>query len=518
MKKVLCIYVMAILVFGLSVAVYAKDAAPQYGGILKILRNVPPTDPIGDVPEMGPTGFNVVNFVAIEPLFAVTASGDLKPMLATGTELAPDKSYIDIILRKGVKFHDGTDFNAKACKWNLDNWIRERSGKKPQWKSVEIIDDYRVRLHLNYFANNLYGSFGAQAAFQVSPTAFEKKGREWCRWHPVGTGPFKFVKYERDVKVVFTKFDDYWQKGKPYLDGMEYVILSDPMTTQMAFQAGKLHEIELPGKQAADLAAMGFQHAVTNPSARAIHALIPSSANPKSPYSDKRVREAISRAINRKAICDALGYGWLDPIHQIAPSGSSAFIPEVEVPGYYNPEKAKELLKEAGYPNGFKTRLIVAPRWADREIKIAIQGDLAKVGVQMELEFPEAGKYAEIRWREGGWKDGLVFQEFANWPIYSQHLSFYWNRNPAQFYDMKWPEGLHDAVTKALETPQVEKAMMQKVNRMLVDDITLIPLYEKKRVAFFMDGVHDTQILTFGFFADWTPADAWLEKKAWIKE
>ena len=176
MKKALFFCMTAILVSGLLVAAYAQDekdpGTPQYGGVLKILRNVGPTDPIGDTVEMGPTGFNVSNRVCIEPLFNVNAAGEYIPMLATGTELAPDKTYIDIILRKGVKFHDGTDFNAEACRWNIDNWIRERSGKKPQWKSVEVIDDYKVRLHLHYFSNVLYATFGNQASFQVSPTNY----------------------------------------------------------------------------------------------------------------------------------------------------------------------------------------------------------------------------------------------------------------------------------------------------------------------------------------------------------
>lgn len=519
MKKARSVWLIALLVSGMLMACYAQaEEKPQYGGILKIHRNVPPADPIGHIPEMGPSGYNIVNDVVLEALYSVKGAGEYVPMLATSWKIAADLSYVDFTLRKGVKFHDGTDFNAQACKWNLDRWIAARGGKKPMWKSVEVLDDYKVRVNLNYFRNTSIGGLSDQGMFMVSPTAYEKNGEEWARWNPVGTGPFKFVKYERDVKMTFTKFEDYWQKGKPYVDGIEAVILNDLMTTQLAFQGNKLHYVELPGKQAADLKAAGFQYSVLNPATRPVHALVPSSANPGSPLSNLKVRQAISYAINRKVLCDALGYGWKDPIHQIAPSGAIAHIPELEKMAGYDPEKAKKLLTEAGFPNGFKTKLIVAPRWVDRDMQVAIQAELAKVGIKIELEYPEEGKYSEYRWREAGWKEGLLFQEFANWPSYTEHLSFYWNHMPAQFFDMEWPEGLHNAVSAAMQTPQIQKDMVQKVVRMIFDHMTVIPLYEFKRVAFFRDGVHDTGILTFGFFADWTPADAWLEKKAWIKE
>jgi ABC-type transport system substrate-binding protein len=456
----------------------------------------------------------------LEPLLAVHFTGQFVPMLATEWKLAPDRSYLDLTLRKGVKFHDGTDFNAEACKWNLDRWIAERGGRNPQMKSAEILDPYKVRLHLNYYTNYLFATLGSQGGFQVSPTAYQKNGREWARWNPVGTGPFKFVKYERDVKLTAVRFNDYWQKGKPYLDGMEYVVLSDPMTSQMAFRAGKLHVTSfVGGKQAADLKAAGFKYTAEPPEVRAVHLMLASSNNPKSPLADKRVRQAISYAINRKVYCDALGYGWIAPTNQIAPSGSPAYLPELKDLYPYNPEKAKELLKEAGYPNGFKTKLIVAPRWADpRDMKVAIQADLAKIGINVELEFPEEGKMQEYRFGKSGWGEGLIFHEWANWPLITGQISFYWNHNPDQFFDLKWPDGLWEQAQKALKTTNVEKAEMQKFTRMIFDDVTVIPVYELTKVIFSGNGVHDTNILNFGFFADWTPADAWLEPSARTKD
>ena len=95
--------------------------------------------------------------------------------------------------------------------------------------SVDVVDDYTVRVNVDKYQNNflnfLASSYGGG---MVSPTAFEKKGTEWAMWNPVGTGPFKFVSFERGSKLTFTKFDGYWQKGKPYLDGIEFLFHQGP--------------------------------------------------------------------------------------------------------------------------------------------------------------------------------------------------------------------------------------------------------------------------------------------------
>ena len=349
----------------------------------------------------------------------------------------------------------------------------------------------------------------------VSPTAVQKNGEDWARQNPVGTGPFKFVTYQKDVKLVATKFADYWQKGKPYLDGLEIDILADTNTREMAFEAGDLDvAFIMEGKQAEDMKAAGYQYLELPSSIRPVHALVPSSSLPTSPLSDVRVRQAIGYAIDRQTLCNALGYGLKIPLHQIAPIGSAAFILGLETQGQYNPTKAKQLLAAAGYPNGFKTRIITNPSWLDRNMTVALQAQLAKVGIQAALEFPEIGKYTQYRFTPAGWGDGLMYQEFANWPLYPVHLSFYWNHNPAQFFTTKYPDGM-DALVKAILTNDVvDPKQVQQFDQMMFDNETVIPLYELDKVAFVKKGVHDTHILNYGFKDDWTPADAWIEKSA----
>jgi len=368
-------------------------------------------------------------------------------------------------------------------------------------------------LHLNYFTNSVFEGLAGQDTFMVSPAAVEKNGEEWARWNPVGTGPFKFVEYERDVKLVATRFDDYWQEGKPYLDGIEVIVLPDHMTRQMAFQAGDLDIAYLEGKLAGDLMALGFE-ARELTRALPVHCLVPSSANPESPWSSKKVREAAWYAIDREKITDALGYRQKVVSNQWIPTGVIGHIPELETLRIYDQDKARQLLTEAGYPNGFKSRLIVGPRWVDRDLQVAVQAELAAVGIDVELEFPEQGKYSEYRWAESGWGDGILFQEFAQFATPTPSVRFYWDRSPAQLYDMLYPEGFDELVDELLATPEFSKDLLEEFNRALFEDATLIPLYEIKKIAFAKAGVHGDRVFSYGFLWDWTPRDAWIEESA----
>ena len=103
--------------------------------------------------------------------------------------------------------------------------------------SVDVVDDYTIRINVDKYQNNVLNLIAGSVCNPVSPTAFEKKGKEWAMWNPVGTGPFKFVSFERGSKLTYAKWEGYWQKGKPYLDGIEYLFIRDPMTQQAAMRA-----------------------------------------------------------------------------------------------------------------------------------------------------------------------------------------------------------------------------------------------------------------------------------------
>jgi ABC-type transport system substrate-binding protein len=172
---------------------------------------------------------------AIETLVREDNSGRVNPWLAESWQFAPDGKSITFKLVKGVKFHDGSDFNAQAVKFNLDAVMAAKKAGTLLWISSEVVDDYTVRLNLKQFQNSILSLLAVSTLPVVSPTAYNTKGIDWVRWNPVGTGPFKFVSFSRDV---LSNLPDLrvLKKGMPYLDGN--VFTSRIRDTFSGFQSG----------------------------------------------------------------------------------------------------------------------------------------------------------------------------------------------------------------------------------------------------------------------------------------
>jgi peptide/nickel transport system substrate-binding protein len=143
----------------------------------------------------------------MEPLLEGKFIGGYEPRLATEYKLAADGLSINFILRKGVKFHDGTDFNAATVKFNVDAMIK--AGKYgTNVLSCEVVDDYTAKITFAKFKNTNLGTVAGTVI--ASPTAVQKNGEKWAAINAVGTGPFKQVSYEPDVKIRLERFDGYW--------------------------------------------------------------------------------------------------------------------------------------------------------------------------------------------------------------------------------------------------------------------------------------------------------------------
>jgi peptide/nickel transport system substrate-binding protein len=269
-----------------AIAKPAPTVQPQLGGILKIIEVTGPKTPFGwPVESVGES--TVAHKPIVESLVRLHYNGRIEPWLAESWKVAPDKSSITFFLRKGVKFHDGTDFNAEAAKFNLDAL---KAGKNPgteDWGSIDVIDASTVRIGLLKYSNILLSRLAGTPGSMVSPTAFKTKGIEWARWNPVGTGPFEFVSFERDVSMKYKKFYGYWQKGKPYLDGLQYVYIKDPMTQAATIESGEAHVLNTEtGKMAADLKAAGLNVYAAD---TGVVVLIPDSMNADSPLANRKV-------------------------------------------------------------------------------------------------------------------------------------------------------------------------------------------------------------------------------------
>jgi ABC-type transport system substrate-binding protein len=198
---------------------------PQYGGTLTIIHNHTPGN--------------------IGAWWLVTGFADSKaepvPQLASKWETDPTNTIFTFTLRQGVTFHDGTVFDAEAAKWNLD--MQKNSPDKTDFKNVntiEVVDPSTVRVTLAtadaLFVKKLVATSTGQ---MTSPTAYKTNGEQWCKQHPVGTGPFILTSFEPDVSLKYVKNPNYWQKGLPYLDAVEFEIVADRNTAVSAFKSGE---------------------------------------------------------------------------------------------------------------------------------------------------------------------------------------------------------------------------------------------------------------------------------------
>jgi peptide/nickel transport system substrate-binding protein len=485
-----------------------SGSQPQYGGILRIIDLSEGASPIGAPWEVRGIDTKLQKPV-IESLVREDINGNYHPWLATGWKIDQAKNTITLPLRKGVKFHDGTDFNAKAAKWCIDKSIEAKQAKG--FLSVDVIDDYTIRINVDRYQNiYLFYLAGYTTGGMVSPTAFEKNGMEWARWHPVGTGPFKFVSFERGSKLKYTRWDGYWQKGRPYLDGVEYLFIRDPMTQQAAMRASGDEKVDVlcvtSGEQAAMMKAQGFE--VISMAVGPV-SLIPDSNNPDSPLSKKKVREAVSYAIDREPIVKARGFGFWKAANQIPSPGVLGYVKDLPF-GQYDPQKAKQLLAEAGYPDGFKTKIIVMPALVDRDAMVAVQRFLGEVGIKVELEFPDGGGYTNYRWH--GWHDGFLAQHTRALATTNITYNFYWQTITGQFPSLKRTEGFLDKLDASLRTLAPEASRCQELTGMMAEDAMFIPIYYVYEMYVLQPNVHDTG------YCEWSATTVNTAEKTWLSK
>lgn len=478
--------------------------APKTGGTLRMILWASPSG-TGGVPwELFGNDFLSSQHI-IEPLLHIDSKGNLIPCLAESWKVADDLKSITFNLRKGVKFHDGTTFDANAAKWNLDHTIASKS--QPRWASVDIIDDYTIRLNLNMWSNLILTGLDSTASWMISPTAFDTNGIDWARNNPVGTGPFKFVSFERDVSYKAVKNPDYWVKGKPYLEAVEIDYVGDTMTQKADFQSGAADVLQIePAKNASDLKALGFPEAVTVTST---FCLLPDTAHPDSPFTKQEVREAVEYALDRDSIAKAFSYGFWSAPNQIPAPSSTAYNPNYTLARKFDLAKAKQLMADAGYASGFKATLSVIPVGIDRNIAVAIQQNLAEIGITIDINIPDAIP----KWLQDSntLQNVLVLE-----PVFG---GANWNGALALAFDpnMKYQNGVWlrtpdfiDLYNKTLASKDMDVSLIQAVVNYIGQNALAIPVFNGGSGYAYQSYVKGAAWNERA--GSWTPEDTWLDK------
>jgi peptide/nickel transport system substrate-binding protein len=492
-------------------SLFAAELKPRYGGTLMFSDQSEEMN-IGYPPKMSKTLSFRQGAPAVETLFRFDKAGKLVPWLATTFKEDAKARTIILTLRKGVKFHDGTEFNGEAVKWNLDQSVAARAMGTEKLKSVEVVNDYTVRLILTEWDSTLMSNLAMFLGMMVSPNAYKKNGEEWCLQNPVGTGPFQFVSRQKDVRTVYRKFDGYWQKGKPYLDRVEYTPMTDNQTREFSLRRGELNLMgTFVSNTIATLEKDGFKVARAT-SGSGARCFVPDSANPNSPFANLRVRQATQYAIDSGAIVKGIFSGENELTNQLNPKGHWAYNPSVV--GYpYNPARARQLLKEAGYPNGFKTKLTYRSDSDNDKVYVAIQGFLKEVGIDAELDPIQSGRWNQVL--TGAKWEGLYMGHSLGNPDSVVMLAQLYSSSASAFKQMYIPPEYDKAIQNAIMAPdfKAKQKWTREASKLMIDKYALLfPLYCIKDFAVSNPSLHQHGWMESAYTAQWTPEDAWLER------
>src|SRR3990172_3926968 len=335
-----------------------------------------------------------------DTLLTLDKDGKLVPMLAESFEPAGPTTWL-VRLRRGVKFDNGEAFNAEAVQFtyntilNPETQARGRSGIVGV-ANVEIVDEYTVKIHTEKPMpvlpwRNIYGGTGS--VIIVPPRYFRKVGHRAYADRPIGTGAFKFV---QGVKGQFIRLEangEYW-RGRPKVDTVTIRIVPEPSTRVAALLAGEADiSIDLP----VDLA----PQVRTSPGTKLITGFFGRGNlywqfNPIGPFADRRVRLAVLHAVNMNRILGSLFGEYAVRIGVPLHDGSFGLNKAIK-PYPYDPAKARRLLQEAGYPNGFSTTFYTSNRYTfQKEMSEAMAADLAKVGIKVNITMAESARYLEL--------------------------------------------------------------------------------------------------------------------------
>ena len=331
----------------------------------------------------------------------------VKAGLAKEWEVSEDGLTYTFKLQEGVKFHDGTDFNAEAVVKNFERWSAGakdtfyyynsmfRAEDKDLITSVEATDEKTVVITLARpqapFLKNI-----AMAAFGIaSPTAFEENPDAFGD-NPVGTGPFKFVEWKRNDSITVEKNTEYWQEGLPKLDKIIFRSIPDNSARLNALTTGEIDLADgINPSDAQQIKGNADLQLIERPSMNVGYLGLTST---RAPFDNKLVRQAVNYAIDKQALVDAFYEGYANVAVNPMPPSVSGY--NDEITGYeYNPEKAKELLAEAGY-DGKEIELwampVPRPYMPDgQKIAEAIQKNLADVGIPAKIVTFEWATYLD---------------------------------------------------------------------------------------------------------------------------
>jgi len=367
----------------LAAAVLALVSSAAYAARTDLVLGIPLEPPHLDPTAGAAAAIDEVLYANVfEGLTRIGSRGEVLPALAESWTVSDDGRTYTFKLRTGVKYHDGTDFDADDVKFSLDRARADDStnaqkGLFAAIDTVEVVDPATVKVTLKNPQGSFLYNLGWGDAVIVAPETAETN-----KENPVGTGPFKFGNWTKGSSITLVKADGYW--GDPVaLDKAEFRIIPDAAAAVPALLSGDVQA--LPNFQLGDALPqvetdLRFKVVIGSTEGETVL----STNNKKPPFDNLKVRQAIAHAIDRKAIIDGASGGYGVPIGSHFSPANAAYI-DLTGTYPYDPAKAKALLAEAGFPDGFKTTLKLPPVGYARDGGQIIASELRDIGIDAEI-------------------------------------------------------------------------------------------------------------------------------------
>ena len=445
MKRAL---VIGLLVLLLAPPAWSAGETPKKGGGLILC--------VGDEPPgLDPTASasaaidRVVYSNLFEGLVKTDRNGNLVPGLAVNWNVSADGKVYTFQLRKGVAFHNGEPFNAQVAKWNLERGAAEGTkNAHPEFfriiEKIETPDDFTLKLTLKE-VNSLFLVYMAEGDAVMLPM----KGFENTAAEPIGTGPFKFARWNRGDRVEMVRNEKYWNPQLPYLDKVTYRFIKDPSAQVAALKSG---DADILGWILAPEIAKGISRDKRFKvlSGASTSELVMSTNNKVKPFDNQLVRQAMAHAIDRKTVNDLIMLGYGTPIGSHWPPVTPYYV-DLTRKFPYNPKKARELLAKAGYPNGFEATIKLPAIYPYAQKAGEVIADmLGQAGIKLKIEVVEWGFWLDRIFKQKDFQLSMIGHAEA-WDI-----GIYNNPNYYFQYDSK---EFQEAYAKALKaTTEADKA------------------------------------------------------------
>jgi len=445
----------------------------------------------------------VVFYNVQEALVKVDRHGKIVPWLAEKWHTSDNTAYT-FFLKRGVRFHNGREMKAADVKFVIDRAMNPETkhpypGYYASIKDIIVKDDYTITITLKSTTANFLLNMARQGS-----VIYPREAVETMKSEPIGTGPFKLGEWVRGDRIVLVKNPDYHVKGLPKLDRVIYRYITDPNAALAALKAGDVD---------AAMFGLGPEHVPDlqkDPRFQVIigettNDVILSMNNSRKPFTDVRVRRAVTYGINKPEVVKGAMFGLgrvlgtnVDPLNPYFVDMSGAMP--------YDPAKAKKLLAEAGYPNGFDAVLKVSPQYYYTVRTGEVLADqLQKVGVKIKIEQIEWGQWLSRVWKDADY-DLTIIGHAESWDIGNYANPKYYFRYDSADFQKLYQE------SEVTMDDKARRELYVKMQKKLVEDAPVVWLYIHPRLAVTKKGLQ-------GLWKD-LPAGAGvfdLSEVGWVK-